>query len=74
MLTNAAGDILDDVELIEELTNSKIMSKNIESKLEQQNKVRERIKETRKEYTPVAFRAATLFFTVSDLRSVEPMY
>ncbi|KAF4658988.1 hypothetical protein FOL47_007767, partial [Perkinsus chesapeaki] len=74
LLSSATGNILDDEELIETLSNSKIASQKIEEQVQQQERTAAQIQETRQSYRPLALRSASLFFVVSDLCIVDPMY
>merc|ERR1719421_37236 len=74
LLSSAKGNILDDEELIDTLSNSKVASQRIEERVNEQEKTQLLIQETRQSYVPVAIRTSALFFTVSDLCQVEPTY
>jgi dynein heavy chain, axonemal len=74
LLSNAKGNILDDEELINVLSNSKAASQRIEERVAEQEKTQAQVQETRQTYVPVAIRASALFFVVADLCNVEPMY
>jgi dynein heavy chain len=68
------GNILDDEELIETLSSSKVASQRIEERVAEQTKTQTIINDTRSSYRPVAHRVSQLFFVVADLGSVDPMY
>merc|ERR1719261_812697 len=74
LLSNAEGNILDDEELINTLATSKVASQRIEERVAEQEKTQAQVQETRENYVPVAVRASSLFFVVSELCVVEPMY
>jgi len=74
LLSNATGNILDDEELINTLATSKVASQRIEERVAEQEKTQASVQETRETYVPVAVRASSLFFVVSELCVVEPMY
>jgi dynein heavy chain len=74
LLSNAEGNILDNEVLISELNNSKIVSEDATRRLVDIEKMKEKHTKTRKFYQNAANRAANLFFCVSDLSNVEPMY
>eukprot|EP00746_Dinoflagellata_sp_MGD_P145028 gnl/MRDRNA2_/MRDRNA2_77702_c0_seq2.p1 gnl/MRDRNA2_/MRDRNA2_77702_c0~~gnl/MRDRNA2_/MRDRNA2_77702_c0_seq2.p1 ORF type:complete len:2303 (+),score=541.45 gnl/MRDRNA2_/MRDRNA2_77702_c0_seq2:266-6910(+) len=74
LLSNAKGNILDDEELIDTLSNSKVASQRIEERVAEQEKTQNLIQETRQSYVPVAIRTSALFFTVAELCQVEPTY
>ena len=74
LLSNSSGNILDDIELIETLDNSKTTSAELKRKLEMSKKTEERISKTRELYRPLASRAATVFFATNDMESINNMY
>lgn len=74
LLSNAKGNILDDEELINTLATSKVASQRIEERVAEQEKTQALVQETRDNYIPVAVRASALFFVISELCVVEPMY
>jgi dynein heavy chain len=74
LLKEAKGNILDDETLINTLAESKVTSNKIEIKVKEAEKTAVVIAKTRKSFTPVAFRVSQLFFTISDLAGVDPMY
>jgi len=67
-------DILGDSKGIEILSNAKILSNDISKKQEIAEKTEKEIDELRMGYRPVAERTAGLFFCISDLANIEPMY
>jgi dynein heavy chain len=74
LLSSAKGNILDDEELINTLSTSKVASQRIEERVAEQEKIANAVQETRETYSPAAVRASALFFVVADLCNVEPMY
>ena len=74
MLSNSTGNILDDEELINTLAQSKITSDDITEKVAEAEVTERDIDQTREKYRPVATRASVLFFCISDLAIVDPMY
>jgi len=74
LLSNAKGNILDDEELINTLATSKVASQRIEERVAEQEKTSALVQETRETYVPVAVRSSALFFIISELCNVEPMY
>jgi len=74
MLSLAKGDILENEDLINTLSESKKKSKEIQEQLSRQKVAQDMIENTRRDYKPVAHRVATLFFVVADLCNIEPMY
>jgi dynein heavy chain len=74
LLSNSTGNILDDEVLINTLAQSKITSNEITAKVAEAERTEKDIDATREKYRPVATRASVLFFCISDLASVDPMY
>ena len=74
MLSNSEGNILDDEELINTLAQSKVTSDDITEKVAEAEVTERDIDQTREKYRPVATRASVLFFCISDLAIVDPMY
>ena len=67
-------DILGDSKAIEILSNAKTLSNDIAKKQEIAEKTEKEIDELRQGYKPVAERTAGLFFCISDLANIDPMY
>lgn len=74
LLSNSEGNILDDEELINTLAQSKTTSKEIEARVEEAEKAEKEIDSAREQYRPVARRASSLFFCISNFASIDPMY
>ena len=74
LLSASEGNILDDETLINTLAQSKVTSNEITAKVEEAEKTEKEIDATRELYRPVAIRASLLFFGISDLALVDPMY
>ena len=74
LLSNSTGNILDDSVLIDTLAQSKVTSDEINVKVAEAEATERDIDATREKYRPVATRASVLFFCISDLASVDPMY
>jgi dynein heavy chain len=66
--------ILDNITLINTLRGSKEKSAEFAQELKKQETFQEEIKKKQAEYRPVANHVAQLFFTVSDLSNIEPVY
>lgn len=66
--------IVDDIDLIKALNESKSMSESISSSVEQAEKTAEEINFIRESYRPVARRGSILYFVISDMSLVDPMY
>ena len=65
---------VDDIELINALEASKAKSNEIKSKVSISEQTEKDIDSTRSQYVPVAVNTQILFFCVSDLANIDPMY
>eukprot|EP00736_Rhodelphis_marinus_P007919 Rmarinus@m.2764 len=74
VLTSSEGNILDDSQAIEVLSASKVLSDEISQKQKIADETEIKINEARQGYKPVAFKASVMFFCVSELAAIEPMY
>ena len=66
--------ILDDVELISTLEDSKKKSVEITQNLEETTEIEAEINDSRNLYTSVAIRGTILYFVFTDLAAIDPMY
>ncbi|XP_048343305.1 LOW QUALITY PROTEIN: dynein axonemal heavy chain 1 [Sphaerodactylus townsendi] len=73
-LSSSEGNPVDDLELIKVLEASKLKAGEIQAKVKVAEQTEKDIDITRLEYVPVAVRTQILFFCVSDLANVDPMY
>jgi dynein heavy chain len=71
---NSENTILDNITLINTLRGSKDKTLEFTQELKKQEAFQEEIKKKQAEYRPVANHVAQLFFTVSDLSNIEPVY
>ena len=74
LLSNADGSLLDNIELINTLNNSKITSDEVTESLKIAEATGKEIAEASALYRPVSIRAAILYFVLYDLATVDPMY
>ena len=74
LLTSATGDILDDEELINTLSESKKVSEEVVERVSESEAIEKEIDQARRAYTDVATRAQILYFTIADLALIDPMY
>ncbi|KAK8896419.1 hypothetical protein M9Y10_014318 [Tritrichomonas musculus] len=74
IVSNSAGDILDDDTAIETLQKAQVTSADIEKQMKEAEKTEEEISEFKKQFLPVSERAALLYFCVSDFSVIDPMY
>ncbi|XP_061640433.1 dynein axonemal heavy chain 1 isoform X3 [Phyllopteryx taeniolatus] len=73
-LSSSEGNPVDNQELIQVLEASKIKAGEIQAKVIVAEETEKDIDATRLTYVPVAVRTQILFFCVSDLSNVDPMY
>jgi dynein heavy chain len=71
---NKDKDILENEKLIQVLAESKITSETIIEKVAEAEETEKEIDITRNQYQPVAFRGSLLFFCISDMANIDPMY
>ena len=64
LLSESTGMILDNIELIKTLEESKKNSAIIKKKLEETTAIEETINESRSSYIPIAIRGTVLYFVV----------
>jgi dynein heavy chain len=74
LLFNSQGNILDDEELITTLNQSKVTSAAIKERVSQAETTEHEINTAREKYRPVAVRGSVLYFVISDLAEMDPMY
>eukprot|EP01029_Cantina_marsupialis_P005820 TRINITY_DN1630_c1_g4_i2.p1 TRINITY_DN1630_c1_g4~~TRINITY_DN1630_c1_g4_i2.p1 ORF type:complete len:1526 (+),score=559.26 TRINITY_DN1630_c1_g4_i2:3370-7947(+) len=73
-LSEATGSLLDNVELVESLQQSKTTSEEVTQSLKISQETEIKIDAAREGYRPVSTRAALLYFVLNDLSNVDPMY
>ncbi|XP_067934548.1 dynein axonemal heavy chain 3-like [Watersipora subatra] len=74
VLFASQGNILEDEAAIDILSSSKVLSEEISRKQEITSRTEKEIDDTRSVYKPVAKHGSILFFTISDLGNIDPMY
>lgn len=74
VLSSAQGNILENENAITILSSSKKLSEEISEKQEVAEKTQIEIDDTRNGYTPVASHGSILFFCISDMANIDPMY
>ena len=74
VLSASRGDILEDETAVEILSSSKILAEEIVEKQEIASQTEQEIDKTRNFYVAVAVHSSALFFTISDLAFIDPMY
>lgn len=74
VLSSSEGNILEDETAIQVLSSSKVLANEISEKQEVAAVTEKKINNTRQEYTPISVHSSVLFFTISDLAAIDPMY
>jgi dynein heavy chain len=74
LLAESTGNILDDEELISTLQESKTTSAQIKIQMVESDTLNKSIDEIRDKYRSTAVRGALLYFVISDLPKIDPMY
>lgn len=73
-LSISGSTILEDEEAIEILDSSKILSIDILKKQEVSRETETKIESFRQSYRPIAKHSSCLYYTVTDLPNIDPMY
>ena len=74
VLSNSEGNILDDEAAVTVLQSSKALSDEVSEKQKVADATEAQIDVARAGYAPVAHHASLLYFCVSDLGNIDPMY
>jgi dynein heavy chain len=74
LLANSKGNILDDQEVIDALDNATKTGAEVKQKQLEAVEVEKEIDQSRRGYIPVAQRGAVLFFCITELANLDPMY
>ncbi|KAI8926816.1 dnah1 protein [Entophlyctis helioformis] len=74
LLSSVQGSPVDDERLIETLGASKETSEEIQQKVIAAEQTEKDIDNTRNKYVPVAIRTRILFFCITELANIDPMY
>lgn len=74
VLSSSEGNILEDETAIKILSSSKVLSEQIQEKQKIAAKTEVEIDEARNLYIPVSKHSAVLFFCITDLANLDPMY
>ncbi|KAG7492071.1 hypothetical protein MATL_G00010690 [Megalops atlanticus] len=74
ILSSSEGNILEDETAIKVLSSSKVLSEEISEKQKIACITEKEIDDTRMGYRPVAEHSSILFFCISELANIEPMY
>nr|XP_046254731.1 dynein axonemal heavy chain 11 isoform X1 [Scatophagus argus] len=73
-LSEACGNFLGDISLVEQLENTKTTATHVQCKVVEARENETKINEARELYRPAAERASLLFFIISDLSKINLMY
>ncbi|XP_030590036.1 dynein heavy chain 12, axonemal [Archocentrus centrarchus] len=73
-LQSSEGNILEDERAIQILDSAKIMSNEITKKQENAEKTEIKIAESREGYRAIAKHSSILFFSITELTNIDPMY
>ncbi|XP_024913275.1 dynein heavy chain 3, axonemal-like [Cynoglossus semilaevis] len=74
VLSSSEGNILEDEGAVKILSSSKILSEEISEKQKIASVTEKEIDDTRMGYRPVAEHSSILFFCISQLANIDPMY
>ncbi|XP_069761611.1 dynein axonemal heavy chain 3 isoform X2 [Narcine bancroftii] len=74
VLSSSEGNILEDETAIKVLSSSKMLSEDLSEKQHIASATEKEIDSTRMGYKPVAEHSSLIFFCISDLAHIEPMY
>ncbi|XP_018647924.1 putative dynein heavy chain [Schistosoma mansoni] len=74
VLSSSEGNILEDESAIKVLNSSKELSNEIAEKQAYFEETEQKIDVARLGYVPIAVHTAILFFSISDLANIDPMY
>lgn len=74
VLSSSEGNILEDETAIKILSSSKILSEQIQEKQKLAAITEKEIDEARNQYVPVSKHSSILFFCISELANIDPMY
>lgn len=74
ILSTSQGDILEDETAVDILSSSKVLAQEIAEKENIANETEKEIDKVRDHYKNVSLHSSVLFFTISDLAHIDPMY
>nr|8GLV_Kg Chain Kg, DHC_N2 domain-containing protein [Chlamydomonas reinhardtii] len=74
VLSSSEGNILEDEEAVNILQSSKVLSDEISEKQKVADVTEAKIDEARAGYKPVAHHSSLLYFCVTDMANIDPMY
>lgn len=74
LLSEATENLLDDVELIRALESSKATSTIVTRRLQESETTTKEVLDARNQYRSIAATGAVLYFVITDLSALDPMY
>lgn len=74
MLSTATGSLLDNIDLINTLDQSKVTWEEVNESLKIAEETSIKIEAASQQYQPCALRASILYFVLNDLSLIDPMY
>ncbi|XP_021255790.1 dynein heavy chain 7, axonemal isoform X4 [Numida meleagris] len=74
VLSASEGNILEDETAIKILSSSKVLANEISEKQSVAEETEKKIDATRMGYRPISVHSSILFFSITDLANIEPMY
>eukprot|EP00742_Colponemidia_sp_Colp-10_P005056 GILJ01005402.1.p1 GENE.GILJ01005402.1~~GILJ01005402.1.p1 ORF type:complete len:2699 (+),score=503.77 GILJ01005402.1:46-8097(+) len=74
LLVTASGNILDDEDLIDSLSESKRATDLVNDRMKESKTASVAIRDQREKYRPIAARGSLLYFVTVDLAALSPMY
>lgn len=74
LLANSTGNILENIELINNLNETKVKSVEIQKSLEDSKQLQQDLDEQRNVYRPLANKGAYLFIQINDLQKLNNIY
>ena len=74
MLSNSKVSLIEDVSLVHTLEKSKSLADEVQQSLESSEQTMKKIDEAREAFRPCGKQASILFFVLSDLNKIDPMY
>ncbi len=74
LLSTATGSLLDNIDLINTLDQSKTTWEEVNTMLQVAEETAKKIEAASQLYRPCSVRASVLYFVLNDLSTIDPMY
>ncbi|CAH8560243.1 unnamed protein product [Schistosoma turkestanicum] len=74
LLFESEGNILDNEDLINTLNESKIKSNEVTKRLTEATLTEQKITQARSKYLPIASRGSVMYFVITTMAEIDPMY